>query len=398
MKKRGFALTVFGLLISALFIAPSGVGAEKKPIKIGCLVPRTGTYAEAGRVMEMGYVIALEEFGNKIAGHPLKLIIEDTELKPVVGLSKAKKLVESDNVDFLLGTYSSSVSLTVRDYVDKKGIPLLITGGGVTAALSTTKKSPWVWRGSTVSAQYAIGLASYLRDVLGKKKMVILGPDYSFGREAVKIISNEFEQAGGKVIQKMLTPFPTMDFAPYLSKIKPDADVVSAEYVGSEGVRIVRQYKEFGLWNKWPLVGGAITQDENLPAYGDAGIGIVGSLNYAFNLNTPENNKLIEKMQKKFGEMPGGMTPSAYETTKAALLAAKDLSGDLSDKKAFVDIFRKVEFIGPRGPFKFEQSTHSVVNTVYIRKIIKKNGKYTFKILKVIPDVKPSYVIFLLGK
>ena len=392
---RKTVILLFGLfMVLTSFSAYAG----DQSLKIGVLIPKSGIFAETGRVVEMGLQLAFDEIGNQLNGRKVELIIEDTEGKAATGLAKAKKLVESDKVELLIGTHSSSVALAVRDYVHERRFPLLIASGAITTQLSNAKKSPYVYRCSTVSAQYIVGLPTYLHDVLGYKTMVTMAPDYVYGRETLKVLKNEFAKAGGTVIQEMLLPFPTMDFAPFLAKINRKADVVLAEFAGADGVRLGKQYKEFGMWNKMPLVGSGIILDETLPSLGKAAVGIVGSMNYSYNLETPENKKFAEAFQNKFGERPGHVSPSAYEVGRAVILATEKLHGDLSNKEAFMDIISKTDFQGPRGRFHFEQETHSVINTVYIREVVENDNGITFNILKTISDVKPSDAMALMGE
>ena len=392
MRMTKFAVMAFAVFLAALFILPSGVCAAKGPIKIGVIIPKTGIFAETGRVVDLGLKLAFGEIDYKVAGRDIKLYVEDTEGKAATGLSKAKKLVESNGVKLLLGTHSSSVAMAVRDYIDEMEIPLVITSGAVASQLSFQKKSKWLYRGSTMSAQYIIGLPTYLYENLGYKTMVTMAPDYVYGQETLKAVKNEFEKAGGKVIQQMLLPFPTMDFAPFLAKIKTEADCVLADFAGADGVRLVKQYKEYGIWNKLPLTGSAIILDETLPSLGDAAIGIVGSMNYSYNLETPVNKKFAAAFKAKFGERPGHVSPSAYEVARAVILALEKLNGNIEDSEAFLKAIAESDFEGPRGRFHFEPETHSVINTVYIRKVVKRGGELTFDILKKIPDVRASYV------
>jgi len=392
MKMTRFRVAVLAVFLIVMFILPTLVNAAEGPIKIGIIIPKTGVFSETGRVVEMGLKLAFDEIDYKIAGRDIKLYFEDTEGKAATGLSKAKKLVESNGVKLLLGTHSSSVAIAVRDYIDEIEIPLLITSGALASKLSYEKKSKWLWRGSTISAQYIIGLPTYLYEELGYKTMVTMAPDYIYGQETMRVVKKEFENAGGKVIQQMLLPFPTMDFAPFLAKINTDADCVLADFAGADGVRLVKQYKEYGMWNKLPLTGAAIILDETLPTLGDAAIGIVGSMNYSFNLDTPANRKFVAAFKAKFGERPGHVSPSAYEVARAVILALKKLNGNIEDKEAFLKIVVASDFEGPRGRFLFEKETHSVITPVYIRKVVKKDGKLTFDILKKVPEVRPSYV------
>jgi len=400
MRKKG--LIAIGILLLLTFAGAQVLCAAEGPLKIGVLVPKAGIFADVGLTIEQAIVMAFDEAGNKVGGRPVELIIEDTEAKVSTGVAKARKLVESDKVELIIGTHMPSVTEALRDYCHKNEVPFLISSGGLSANLSTTRKSPWVLRGSTVSGQYILGLGTYSYDVLGYKKMIQIAPDYVYGREAAAVVKCEFEKAGGKVVQQMFVPFATMDFAPYFAKFAPDADVVQAEFAGADGNRFVQQFKEYGLWNKYALVGAGIVLDEFLPVMGKAAVGIVCAMNYSYNYDSPAAKKFAKDYFKRYGEVPGHVSPSAYEISKAAIMALDKLHGDLSDKKKFMKVIEdETDFMGPRGRFAFEKETNSCLNTVYIRKVVETDDdgfgrKTTFEILKVIPEVKPSDALRML--
>jgi branched-chain amino acid transport system substrate-binding protein len=305
-------------------------------------------------------------------------------------------------VDFLVGPYSSAVALAVRNYVHEQKVPLVIPGGGTAMALSYASKSPWVWRCSAAAGQFLIGFPTFLAKDLGYKKMILVVQDTPSGRDNVTMYTKEFGLAGGKVVQVITTPVGTMDYAPYFPQFDKTADVVAAEIVGSDSFRFVQQYKEYNVWSKYPLVGAAIIIDETLHISGDAAIGIKGSMNYCFNLNTPVNNNFAKKYKAKLGRHPGHLSPASYEAGQAVIFALNKVKGkisnDTNDRQNFLAALSQAKFVGPRGPFSFEQETQTAVNTVYFREVIKKGGEFTFNIFRTVPNVKVSDVQKLLSQ
>jgi branched-chain amino acid transport system substrate-binding protein len=405
LKSKLWVPIIIGILVVSVALAFDNTpasAANPAPIKIGILAPQTGAFAEAGQDIIESFKIALDDVNYKVAGRQIQLIIEDTEGKPATGVSKAKKLVELDKVDFLVGPYSSAVALAVRNYVHEQKVPLVIPGGGTAMALSYAAKSPWVWRCSAAAGQFLIGFPTFLAKDLGYKKMILLVQDTPAGRDNVTMYTKEFSLAGGKVIQVITTPVGTMDYAPYFPQFDKTADVVAAEIVGSDSFRFVQQYKEYNVWSKYPLVGAAIIIDETLHISGDAAIGIKGSMNYCFNLTTPINNNFAKKYKAKLGRHPGHLSPASYEAGQAVIFAINQVKGKISnnttDRQNFLTALSQAKFVGPRGPFSFEQETQTAVNTVYFREVIKKDGEFTFKIFKTIPNVKVSDVQKLLSQ
>ena len=104
-----------------------------------------------------------------------------------------------------------------------------------------------------------------------------------------------FEENGGKIIQKIWVPLTAQDFSPYLSQISKDADAVFAVFCGRAGLQFIKQYQEFGLKGKIPLIGGGTTTDEHaLPSMGDEAIGVITALHYSEALDNPANKKFVK--------------------------------------------------------------------------------------------------------
>jgi len=392
-----FLLAGFGMFL----FSDSAVFA--KTIKVGLLQPISGNYSDSGVQQRNGFLLKMKEAGYKAGKHEIKVIFEDTEGKPATAVTKAKKLVEKDGVDILAGGYVSAVGLALRDYVDQAKVPLLTLGGAVTLALSYEKKSPYYWRCSSSAGQYELGWAEYSCSV-GWKKVVTVVPDYSYGHDMAKFFKKDFKNYGGEVVQSIVVPFATMDFAPYLSKLDPLAQAVLSVNSGADGVRLVKQFKSYGLWKKMALTGGALTMQENLEAEGDDALGIVGAMFYSSEIETPENKTYVKAYRDEYKGLAGALSVCGYESATAILMALKEMEKDLDGysnqqtlREDFLKKVAKVSFVSPRGPFRFEQETHSAIHNTYVLKAIKKDGQIVLQVLKTIPETKASKVKALLG-
>jgi len=206
----------------------------------------------------------------------------------------------------------------------------------------------------------------------------------------LKAFKKDFTRQGGKVIQTIVVPFPTLDFAPYLSKIDSSADFVYGEFAGADAVRLVKQYKNYGMWKKMPLTGGALTMQELLEAEGDAALGIVGAIFYSAEIQTPENREFVKAFMAEYKKVATALGASSYEGTTAILTALKAIQNNMHDREAFIEALSKVRFVGPRGPFSFEAMTNSVIHYNYILNVVKKDGKNVLKVLKTIPNTTAS--------
>ncbi len=394
---------VYFLLVAGLVFFFTNSPAFAKTIKIGLLQSLSGVYADAGAQNKNGFLLKMKEAGFRVGKHEIKVIVEDTETKPAVAVTKARKLVEKDGVDLTTGIYFSSEGLAVRDFVHEAKVPHIVQGGCTTLPLSFEKKSPYFWRCSSSAGQYELGWAEYSCSV-GLKKVVVLAPDYSYGHDMVKFFKKDFKNHGGEVLQSILVPFPTLDFAPYLSKVDPKAQAILSVHAGADSVRLVKQFKSYGMWKKMALTGGALIMQELLEAEGEDAIGIMGAMFYSTEIDTPENKRYVKAYVDEYKELPGSLSPCAYEAATAILMALKEIEGDIDNfpnqqafREAFLKAVAKASFVSPRGPFRFEQETHSAIHNTYVLKAIKKDGKMVLQILKTIPETKASQVKALLS-
>jgi len=385
--KKGFFVAFLGFL--AFSLNTSSVLAAST-FKVGLLVPLSGAYTDAGTTIKDGFMLRLKQANFQAGDTKIEVVVEDTETKPAVGVTKARKLVEKDKVDILAGVYSSAVGLAVRGFAHQEKVPHVILGGSVALSLSFENKSPYVYRCSTAAGQYLMGFAPYLYNRLGYRKGVVMVPDYAYGHDMMNAFKKDFTKLGGEVIQSIVVPFPTLDFAPYLSKIDASADFIYAEFAGSDAVRLVKQYKSYGMWEKMPLTGGAITMQELLEAEGDAALGILGPMFYSAEIDTPENKAFVKAFKEEYGKVATALGASAYEGGTAILMALKSLGPAVNDRQAFLNAMSRVYFFGPRGLFCFEVGTNSVIHYNYILKVVKKGGTNVLEVVETIPNTTTS--------
>ena len=177
MKKSILMVVFLGLVFVLLF--PAFVMAAP-PIKVGLLAPLSGAYAKEGEFIRNGMLLAFEQAGD-IAGRKVEVIVEDTEMKPATAVTKVRKLVEHDKVNFTAGCYSSAVGLAVRDYVDKHKVPHIFVAGCSAIEFLTTKKSRWCRHPVYGGPSHGFGLPEFYVKELGLKRVITFSPDYAWG-------------------------------------------------------------------------------------------------------------------------------------------------------------------------------------------------------------------------
>ncbi len=193
----------------------------------------------------------------------------------------------------------------------------------------TQRKVPkWIVRTGWSSSQPHQPFGEYAYNILKFKKVSIVAYDFAFGWECVGGFHKTFEDAGGKVLQKIWVPMTAQDMSPYLSQISKDADAVFAVFSGRLTLQFVKQYKEFGLKDKIPLIGGGTVTDEHaLPSMGDEAIGIITPLIYSEVLDNPANKKFVKAFREKAKKAASYYSEGTYSGS------AMDCRGDQEDQR-----------------------------------------------------------------
>jgi branched-chain amino acid transport system substrate-binding protein len=357
--------------------------ARSEPLTIGMMLPYSGVYAALGKEIDEGFVLAIEEAG--MTGE-IKIVREDTEAKPPVGLAKARKLVLEDNASALVGIVSSGVLAAVRDFVDGEKVPLIVSNAGNDEATGN-RCSKYITRVSFSNAQVNRPMGKWMFDK-GIKKVYTLAPDYAAGRQMIEAFAAAFKAAGGEVIGGDYTPFQkTQDFGPYLTKAKAaKPDAIFTFYAGGEAVSFVKQYDTFGLKETAPLYGsGFLTSVLYVNAEGAAAKGVITSLHYVPTLDTPENKAFVEKFKAKTTRLPSEYAVQGYDTGRVLVEAIKSGAKDRASIAAAVP---KVKYTGPRGPLQIDPATNNIVQNIYIYETVEGAGGLTQKVLGTVKDVK----------
>jgi len=309
------------------------------------LLPYSSVYASLGKEIEAGFRLALKHYAQDLGDDKITLVKEDTEVKPPVGLAKAKKLVLQDKVDVMVGVVSSGVLGAMRDFVHASKTPLIVANAG-NDLMTGVKCSPYVVRVSFSNSQINRPMGPYLAGK-GIKKVYVMAPDYAAGRQMITSFRKGFEAAGGEIIGEAFTPFrKTKDFGPYLiaaKAAKPDAIYVF--YAGGEAINYVKQYASFGLKSSVPLYGaGFLTSPLYVQVEGEAAVGITGALHYVPTIDTPENIRFQKDFQAEQGRVGSEFAVQGYDAGRLVVEAAKAAGGDPAKFKAMIG---KTSFTGP---------------------------------------------------
>lgn len=351
--------------------------------KVGLLLPTSGVYAALGKEIDDGFVFALEEAG---VAADYAIVREDTEVKPPVGVAKARKLVLQDEVDVIVGIVSSGVLGAVRDFVHEAGVPLIVANAGNDDATGE-RCSKYITRVSFSNGQINRPMGTWMAGQ-GIKRVYTLAPDYAAGRQMIEAFTKSFTEAGGEVVGSEFTPFQkTQDFGPYLTNAKAASpDAIFVFYAGGEAISFVKQYDSFGIKKDIPLYGsGFLTSPLYVKAEGPAAVGIITSLHYVPTLETPENKAFVAAFQAKFGRVPSEYAVQGYD---AGRLLAEAVKAGGTDRASLAAALPKVRYSGPRGPLAIDPATNNVIQNIYIYETVADGDALTQKVVGVAENVQ----------
>jgi len=393
MAVRGIFRMAAVACVAAAF---SATASAQGTIRIGGLATLDGPFVVLGQEAFRAMELALEEANYTAGGRKIELVRESSDGRPDVALTKARKLIEQDKVDILIGPMSGGEGLAIKEYA--KSVPNRTFVNGFSAAQETTlvSPSPNFFRFSTDGAQWQAGLGSYAYDTKGYRNVAVVAGDYSFGYTQVLGFMTEFCAKGGKVIEKIWVPNGTKDFSSSIARIPARADAVYVMLGGADAVNFLTQYDQSGA--KQPLIAGSNVVDQTvLSAKGPFQRRIVGTPSahmVADEIDTKAYRDYVAKYKKRF---PNGLSsPSApfygyYVATQAVLAALNQVGGDLGgDQARFREALAKVQLDTPYGPVRLDENRQAIA-TIYVTEVARRDdGTLYNKPIKVIPNVNQT--------
>lgn len=387
-KKMAIFLSSMALLVVVDVLPFALVGAEQaqaastEPIKIGCLVPYTGAAAGEAKPIERGIQFALDEVGWQIAGRKITLIKEDQGQDPTAAVSKARKLVEQDKVDVILGPILAHTGVAVDAYLG----PLRVPHVAFEASDEPKSNTRFLPTGTNRGNAYPSGLFAY--DELGARKAVIIHQDFLFGLQVKDGFAGSFTRKGGSILSVQKVPLGTVDMAPYIAGLG-NPDVICALLLTPSDVAFVRQYREFGV--KAPIIFGSKRpqgEDDKLAQLGDNALGMYGFTVYSSLIDTPDNKQYVQKYKAKFGVFPGdAATSGGYYSITLFLQALRNMKGAITRDKITEALVGIKEFKTPVGTTVMQNRVG--VNDVYAFKLVKIENTLNWQVVKKYPQVEP---------
>src|SRR6266404_2073412 len=372
--------------LGALLIVFASAAFAQEPLRIGFLTVRTGPLAAGGRQMEEGINLFLKERNSTLSGRKVQIFFADTAGQPAQAKTKAQELVEREKVHILVGPLATFEALALDDYVLQAKVPLLPPMSAAQNDLAQRKQSDYVIHTYGTAAQAMYPLGDYAATKLGVKRLAMIADDFTYGHEGAAGFQKAFEDAGGKVVQKLWPPLNAPDYGSFIGQLKTNVDGVYAGFAGSNPLRFLRSYKEYGL--KLPLFGNPTFVDEGiLKNMGDEALGVYSASWYAVDRDSADNRSFVAAIQREYKVTPGFYTAGTYTAGLWLEAALQIVKGRFEDHAAFIKALHDVKLEhGPMGPIRLGEHAKPILN-IYIRKVERKGGELVNTTIATYPEV-----------
>jgi branched-chain amino acid transport system substrate-binding protein len=359
-----------GALAGALALGalvPTIARAQAAKLRIGMMLPYTGTFAALGTAITQGFNLAMMEAGGKLGGRDIEFFTIDDESEPAKATDNANKLVQRDKVDVLIGTVHSGVVMAMVKVARDNGTLLVIPNAGANAATGS-QCAPNIFRTSFSNWQPAHPMGKVVYDK-GHRKVVTLTWKYGAGEESVESFKEAFAKLGGSIVKEMYLPFPNVEFQAFLTEIaslKPDA--VFVFFAGGGAAKFTKDYMAAGLKDKIPLYGTGFLTDGTLEAQGASAQGLLTTLHYGDGIENARNKQFRYAYGKQYGVQADVYAVQGYD---AGLLLQGGLSavkGSFGERAALYSALEKVKIDSPRGSWTMSRA-HNPIQDIYLRKV-----------------------------
>ncbi len=361
---------------TAIMLLTTGAQADD-PLKIGVLATLEGTYTVLGEDGVRGFNVALKEAGATVGGREIEVVIGATDASPDSAVRAARKVVEQDEVDIVIGPLSGSEGIALRDY--SKTQPQVTFINGISGAQETTYVDPSdnFFRFNMDGAQWSAGLGEYIYNEKGYRSIATIGEDYSFIYTQVFGLTTEFCGLGGEITERFWVPLGTKDFASVIASLPDDVDAIYLGLGGGDAVNFLNQYQQAG--GDAALIGGTIMVDGTvLNSKGKAKEALIGTPSAGPQADTWDDENwqaYVKAYQDAFPPderfpSPSLLATGYYNAATAAFTVLNEIGGDLSDDHAaFRDGLSNLELDAPNGKIVLDENRQAI-GTNFVSEVV----------------------------
>lgn len=374
------------LAVAAAAMLAAAAHAE---VKIGFLGTFSGPAAALGQDQFDGFMLALEQKGGKLGGTPVKVVKEDDQLKPDLGVQLVRKLIESDKVDLVTGVTFSNVMMAVSKPLAAAGTPFVGSNAGP-APLAGKECQPNFVFTSFQNDNQAEVLGKYATDK-GYKKLLLLAPNYQSGRDQVTGFKRYYK---GAVAGEVYTQLNQPDYSAELAQIQAlQPDAIFAFFPGGMGVNFIKQMSQAGLLKKVPVLTVSTVDGTQLPAQKDGAIGTLAGAAWGPDLPNAANKAFVAAFEKKYGRIPSQSAAQGFDAALAIDSALAKTKGSVADKAAFIGALKAAEFPAVVGSFKFNKNGFPIQDQHVFEVAKDAQGRVSLKTVATpLPALQDAYV------
>ena len=374
MNRRRFLKGLGGVALAASPLVAPYVRAQSAPLKVGLMLPYTGTYAALGNAITNAFKLHVAENGGRLGGRAVEYVVLDDESDPAKAVDNANRIVNRDKVDVLVGTVHSGVQAGMVKIARESGVLSIIPNAGFGAATGQLC-APNIFRTSFSNWQTTYALGKVMMEK-GLKTCAWITHKYAAGEEMFGGFKEGYEKVGGRIVKDLWLPFPNVEFQALLTEIaaaKPDA--VACFFAGGAAVKFVKDYDAAGLKAKIPLYGNGFLTDGTLQAQGASAQGILTTLHYADALEFPKDKAFRLNYAKAYKLQPDVYAVQGYDAAQLLEIGLKAVKGDMRAGKALFKAMEGVTIDSPRGKWTMSKA-HNPIQDSYLRQVVGEQNKF----------------------
>jgi branched-chain amino acid transport system substrate-binding protein len=381
------------LLVGAALFGISAQAASADTVKVGLIMPFSGSYATWGSEAKGGVDIYQQLHGKSVNGTDIDVLERDEGgIDPARAKQLATELVLRDHVQFLAGFVFSPDALAAADVITEAKVPTIIVNA---ATGFIVRKSPYFVRVSFTLPQESAPLGTWAAKH-GIKTVVSVIADYLSGKDSNDAFVKTYTEAGGKILETIKYPTTVADITPYYERVeqdKPDAIYVFGTG-GANSLMMVRTWAARLRPSGVSFIGALQIQESDLPAIGDAALGLVSDTHYPEHADNPINNALWAQWHKNFGANPPAVpdiaTCAAYDAMELIYRAVAKFGPKVTGDQA-IEFYKGMKVDSPRGSFTIDPKTRDIIQDIFIQKVEKRDGKLENVPFDVVKDVKDPW-------
>jgi branched-chain amino acid transport system substrate-binding protein len=397
--------------------ATTGGGeATGAPIKIGIFANNEGPFAPFEGQTWGGAMLPLINRGATpvsgdptegvenavIAGHPIEFVYGGSDSTPDKAVEEARRLVEQEQVDILIGPLSGSEGIAVANY--SKEQPQITFVNGISGAQDTTLKvrSPNFFRFHNDGTQWTAGLGDYAYNTLGWRNVVTIGDDYDFPYSQIAGFVAEFCSIGGNVTKRLWPALGEEDYSSFITQIPDDVDGFFMGVGGTGTVAFVKQYEQLRGNLADRIMGGIFMTDPViLKELGNQVEGVVTAGMTSGDSQEPAYLEYANALGEAYPDLEGTASSvfayGYYTAMEAVVQGLEQVDGDLSgDQAAFMDALANLELDAPLGTIKLDENHQAIMDNFLQQIVADTNGDDVpdVKTIKTIPEVDQTFAGF----